>query len=57
MGRKLPKDKKLKNPRVVQQYGKWYLSVSFEIEPKEKPILTEEIIGIDMGLKDFKTYR
>lgn len=52
MGRNLPKDKKLKNPRIVQQYGKWYLSVSFEIEPKEKPILTEEIIGIDMGLKD-----
>ena len=52
MGRKLPKDKKLKNPRVVYQYGKWYLSVSFEIEPKEKPILTEETIGIDMGLKD-----
>ena len=52
MSRKLPKDKKLKNPRVVQQYGKWYLSVSFEIEPKEKPILTEEIIGVDMGLKD-----
>lgn len=52
MSRKLPKDKKLKNPRVVQQYGKWYLSVSFEIKPKEKPILTEEIIGVDMGLKD-----
>lgn len=52
MGRKLPKDKKLKNPRVIQQYGNWYLSVSFEIEPDEKPILTEEIIGVDMGLKD-----
>lgn len=52
MGRKLPKDKKLKNPRVIQQYGKWYLSVSFEEDPKEKPILTEETIGVDMGLKD-----
>ena len=52
MSRKLPKDKKLKNPRVVYQYGKWYLSVSFEIEPKEKPILTEDVIGVDMGLKD-----
>lgn len=52
MGRKLPKDKKLKNPRVIQQYGKWYLSVSFEEEPKEKPILSEETIGVDMGLKD-----
>lgn len=52
IGRKLPKDKKLKNPRVIQQYGKWYLSVSFEEEPKEKPILSEETIGVDMGLKD-----
>lgn len=52
MGRNLPTNKKLKNPRVIQQYGKWYLSVSFEEEPKEKSILTEETIGIDMGLKD-----
>lgn len=52
MGRALPKDVLLKNPRVIQQYGKWYLSVSFEEEPKEKPILTEETVGIDMGLKD-----
>ena len=52
MGRSLPTNKKLKNPRVIQQYGKWYLSVSFEEEPKERPILSEETIGIDMGLKD-----
>ena len=52
MGRNLSTNKKLKNPRVIQQYGKWYLSVSFEEEPKEKSILTEETIGIDMGLKD-----
>ena len=52
MGRNLSTNKKLKNPRVIQQYGKWYLSVSFEEEPKEKPILSEETIGIDMGLKD-----
>lgn len=52
MGRNLPKDKKLINPRIVQQYGKWYLSVSFEIETNEKPTLTDETIGVDMGLKD-----
>ena len=52
MGRNLSTNKKLKNPRVIQQYGKWYLSVSFEEEPKEKSILSEETIGIDMGLKD-----
>ena len=52
MGRTLPKDVMLKNPRVIQQYGKWYLSVGLEIEDTESPILTEETIGIDMGLKD-----
>lgn len=52
MGRSLPRNMKPKNTRVIQQYGKWYLSVSFEEEPKEKPILTGETVGIDMGLKD-----
>ena len=52
MSRNLSKGTKLINPRIVMQYGKWYLSVSFDVEPKEKPILTEEIVGIDMGLKD-----
>ena len=52
MSRNLPKHTKLMNPRVVYQYGKWFLSVSFEVEPEEKPTLTEETIGIDMGLKD-----
>ena len=52
MGRSLPRDMKPRNTRVIQQYGKWYLSVSFEEEHKEKPILTEEIVGVDMGLKD-----
>lgn len=52
MGRGLPRNMKLKNTRVIQQYGKWYLSVSFEEESKEKSILTEETVGVDMGLKD-----
>lgn len=52
VGRTLPKNVKLRNPRVIYQYGKWYLSVSFDVEGIDKPILTEETIGIDMGLKD-----
>lgn len=52
VGRTLPKNVKLRNPRVIYQYGKWYLSVSFDVEGVDKPILTEETIGIDMGLKD-----
>ena len=52
MSRALPRNVMLKNPRVIQQYGKWYLSVSFDVEDIEKEMLTEETIGIDMGLKD-----
>lgn len=52
IGRNLPKNKKLKNPRVIYQYGKWYLSVSFDVDDFKKSILTEETIGVDMGLKD-----
>ena len=52
MSRALPKDVMLKNPRVIQQYGKWYLSVSLEVEYAGSSMLTEETVGIDMGLKD-----
>ena len=52
MSRALPGDVMLKNPRVIQQYGKWYLSVSLEVEDVGKPVLTGETIGIDLGLKD-----
>ena len=52
MSRNLPKDKKLSNPRIVCQYGKWFLSVGFETELDQKPTLTNETIGVDMGLKD-----
>ena len=52
MSRSLPRDAMLKNPRVTQQYGKWYLSVSLEVEDTERLTLTEETVGIDMGLKD-----
>lgn len=52
MGRSLHRNMKLKNPRVIMQYGKWYLSVSFEVEDTKKQILTDETIGVDMGLKD-----
>lgn len=52
MGRNLPRNTKLMNPRVIYQYGKWFLSVAFEVESKENLALTEETVGIDMGLKD-----
>lgn len=34
--------------------GKYFISLSFEIEPEEKEILSEAI-GIDLGIKDFGT--
>ena len=52
MSRALPKGVMLKNPRVIQQYGKWYLSVSFDVQGIKEEILIEETVGIDMGLKD-----
>lgn len=52
MGRNLLRNVKLINPRVIYQYGKWFLSVAFEVEPKENLVLTEETVGIDLGLKD-----
>ena len=52
MSRSLPRGVRLKDPRVIRQYGKWYLSASFDVEDIKKEILTEETVGIDMGLKD-----
>ena len=52
MGRGLPSGVRLKDPRVIRQYGKWYLSASFDVEITKKEVLTEETVGIDMGLKD-----
>lgn len=52
MSRNLPRNKKLSNPRIIWQYGKWFLSVGFETELNQKSTLTNETIGIDMGLKD-----
>ena len=52
MSRNLPKNLKLRNPRIIYQYGKWVLSVSFEVEDKKMERLSEETIGVDMGLKD-----
>jgi len=40
------------NPRITYDGLKWYLSIAVEIEDNIKPILTNESIGIDVGVKD-----
>ena len=47
----LPIDAKYKNPRVSFDGKYWYLSVGIEEEIKQ-PELTNEVIGIDLGLKE-----
>lgn len=41
----------IKNPRVSFDGKYWYLSFSFELEPIQKD-LTDEVIGIDLGIKE-----
>lgn len=54
MSRQLPKNKKLSNPRISYNGKNWILSVGFDKEvPKQE--LTNEILGIDVGLKTLVT--
>lgn len=46
-----PKRRKYKNPRVIFDGQFWYLSLALEIPEKEIK-LTNEVIGIDLGLKN-----
>ena len=46
----LPMNTKYMNPRVSYDNKYWYLSVSYEQE-FVKPKLTDEVIGIDLGIK------
>lgn len=47
----LPIDAKYTNPRVSFDRKYWYLSVGIEQET-EQPALTDEVIGIDVGVKE-----
>lgn len=48
---KIPKDQKYVNPRIIYDGKFWYLSVGYRVKPKQVE-LTDEKIGIDLGLKD-----
>jgi len=48
---KIPKGQKYVNPRITYDGKFWFLSIGYKIEPKQVK-LTDEKIGIDVGLKD-----
>lgn len=48
---KIPKDQKYVNPRITYDGKFWYLSVGYRVKPRQVE-LTDEKIGIDLGLKD-----
>jgi putative transposase len=48
---RIPTDMKYSNPRISFDGKYWYLSVGIE-EPEKKEELTEEVLGIDVGVKD-----
>ena len=48
---KIAKDKKYINPRISFDGKYWYLSVGYEVK-QNKVELTDEIIGIDLGVKN-----
>jgi len=48
---RIPPNTKITNPRVTHDGVHWYISVGVEI-PNEEVELTNESIGIDLGLKD-----
>gem|GEM_PF-1672463 len=48
---RIPTDRKYANPRITHDGKYWYISVGVEQE-FEKPELTGETIGIDLGIKE-----
>ena len=51
---RIPTDLKYTNPRITHDGKYWYISVGVEVEI-EKPELTGETIGIDLGIKELVT--
>ncbi|MCL1794197.1 MAG: RNA-guided endonuclease TnpB family protein, partial [Oscillospiraceae bacterium] len=51
---RIPTDAKYANPRITHDGKYWYISVGVEAEA-EKPELTGETVGIDLGVKELAT--
>ena len=52
---KLKHSKHYSNPRISYDGKYWYLSVSYEIETLNSIQLSNEVIGIDLGIKELAT--
>lgn len=49
---KIARNQKYINPRISYDGKYWYLSIGYEAKEIPKPELTDETIGIDLGVKD-----
>lgn len=48
---KIPRGQKYSDPRISYDGKYWYLSVGYEVREAPKPELTDETLGIDLGVK------
>lgn len=49
---KIPDGKKYSNPRISYDGKNWYISVGYEIKKSSDVQLTDESLGIDLGIKE-----
>ena len=47
---------KIKNLTVSQNGNQWYVSICSDVEIEEQEIKTDNVIGIDLGLKNFAAF-
>lgn len=47
----VPENTKYTNPRITHDGKYWYLSVGIE-QTFEQPVLTDNVVGVDLGIKD-----
>ena len=49
---KIAKNQKYSNPRITYDGKYWYLSIGYEVKETQKPKISDEKIGIDLGIKN-----
>ncbi|MDO4896460.1 MAG: transposase [Moraxella sp.] len=53
--RQLPRNRKLSNPRVMFDGKHWYISIGFHHDEPKDNAPSNDIVGVDLGLKDLFT--
>lgn len=51
----LPKDAKILSATVSKRAGKWFVSIQVEEEHKEGLLITDSVVGVDLGIKTLAT--